>query len=169
MFKIIFALVAVLALAYFGLTFNGYQINTKNISYYLPSKQASSMVEIEFTNGTLFKGEIIEESESFLRVNVEGAVTSFPKSQIKTTRTVGGNFFAQYMETLRRENKIHPLISRKKGMSSAESMDKSGTSFLKTITQVDKLEQMEKLKKDIKGFQDKAESRNKQVEDLITI
>jgi len=54
-------------------------------------------------------------------------------------------------------------------MSSAESMDKSGTSFLKTITQVDKLEQMEKLKKDIKGFQDKAESRNKQVEDLITI
>lgn len=169
MFKIIFVLIAVLALAYFGLTFSGYQINAKNISYYLPSKSASSAAEIEFTNGTLLKGEIIEESEGFLRVNIEGAVTSFPKSQIKTTRAAGGNFFAQYLETLRRENKIHPLISRKKGMSAADSMDKSGTGFLKTITQVDKLEQMEKLKKDIKGFQDKAESRNKQVDDLITI
>lgn len=169
MFKLIFALVAVLALAYFGLTFSGYQINTKYFHYYLPSKQAGGMTEIEFTNGTLLKGEIIEENDKFLRVNIDGAVTSFPKTQIKTTRSAGGNFFAQYMETLRRENKIHPLISRKKGMSSAESMDKSSTSFLKTITQVDKLEQMEKLKKDIKGFQEKAESRNKQVEDLITI
>lgn len=164
--KFIFALIAVLALVYFGLTFNGYQINPKNFSYYLPKKSASAM-EIEFKNGTILKGEILEETESTLKVNLEGAISNFPKTQIKETRASSKNFLAEYLETLRSANKYHPLISKKKGASAAAALDKNSTGFLKTVMQVDKLEQMEKMKKDITAIQAKTEERSKQVDELM--
>ncbi len=166
MFKFLFALIAVLALVYFGLTFNGYQVNPKNITYYLP-KKSSNAVELEFKNGTLLKGEIMDETADAIRINMDGAITSFPKGQIKATRAVSKDFFSQYLETLRTENRAHPLISRKRGMSAAASLDKSSTGFLKQITQVDKLEQMEKIKKDIGKIQAVSDERTKQVNELI--
>ena len=167
MFKFLIALAAALALVYFGLTFNGYQFNPKNISYYLPQKP-SSAVELEFTNGSVIQGEILEETQDSIRVNMSGVITTFPRNQIKATHaSASKDFFTQYLQTLRTQNKSHPLISKKKGTSAAAALDKGTTSALKTLTQVDKLEQMEKLKKDIAKIQEKQDERNKQLDDIM--
>lgn len=108
--KFIFIFAILLGLAYLGLTFAGYQVNTKNIKYYA--------------------------------------------------------YQEKYFDVIKRENRIHPLISRKRGVSAAASLDKSFTDGLKTVMQADKLETFDKLKQDIKKIQGIADDRAKQVDSL---
>lgn len=72
----------------------------------------------------------------------------------------------KYLDVIKRENRIHPLISRKRGVSGAQALDKSFTSGLKTVMQADKLETFERLKKDIQKVQAIADDRAKQVDSL---
>ena len=72
-----------------------------------------------------------------------------------------------YMNMVKFQQKYHPLIAKKKGQSAAGALDNSATTTMKQILQVDKFEQFDKLKKDIKVIQAKADERNKQVEDIM--
>ncbi len=79
------------------------------------------------------------------------------------------NAFQQYLEQLKFNNKYHPLIVRKKGISAAESMDKSTTNGLKTLIQADKLDQFEKVKKQVQEISDKADSREKIIQEAESV
>lgn len=166
MFKFIIALAAVLALACFGLTFYGYQVTPQNIVYYLPRKSGAS--EIVFKNGVSMQGEIISETAEVIRINADGVISDFPRSQIQETRSAGKGLIEDYMKRVRSANRSHPLISKKKGVSAAARADKGTNETLKTLMQADKLEQMEKLKKSVSALQEKADERGKQIESLMT-
>ena len=118
MFKFLFTVVLILAAAYFGLTFKGYQFHPENLSYYMPEKAED-----------------------------------------------GQNMFTQYIEKVKSENDTHPLMDRKKGPSGADSFDKSTTNLLKTALQVDKFDQMEKMKNKIDEVKIEADKRNKIIEE----
>ena len=83
------------------------------------------------------------------------------------TQGEGGvkNAALQYLDQVKFNNKNHPLIVRKKGVSGAESLDNSSTKVLRGLLQADKFDQMEKMKKQIKEISEKADSRNKIVEE----
>lgn len=79
------------------------------------------------------------------------------------------NALTQYLDSVKYQNKIHPLIAKKKGASAADSLDKSSTGLLKQLTQADKFEQFERVKKQIKEVSDKANERDaivKQAENI---
>lgn len=114
-------IVAVLALAYFGLGFAGYRVAPENIHYYLPAKTDSEIKQ---------------------------------------------NQFARYFDNVKFQNKVHPLIVRKRGVSGAEAMDQSSTKVLKDLLQVDKFNQLEKVKTQIKEISAKANERDKALETM---
>lgn len=169
MFKFLFALIAVLALAYFGLTFAGYKFHPENLSYYMPEKAEGSMYEIEFESGRTVKAEVLGETGGSLRVKLEGAISNVPTSLIKSKKHVAGDFAGQYLKNVQNQMKIHPLIDKGNGSSAAAKLDQGSTNFLKTIAQVDKIEQMEKMKKQIDEVKAESEKRNQLIEEMGTV
>lgn len=122
MIKFLSSAIMLLAAAYFGMGFMGYEIHAKNLSYYMPSTAPSSD---------------------------------------------GSNALSVYMDTVKYQNKLHPLISKKKGNSAAGKTDQSITDTMKAVMQVDKIQQFEKLKKDIDAIKTQANDRNKEVESIM--
>lgn len=169
MFKFLFGFIVVLVLACFGLIFTGFQFHPENFSYYLPQAGGSSIYEIEFASGRTVQAEVLGETEDSIRVNLEGAVSNVSKSLIKSKKPVGGNFIAGYVDTVTKEMKDHPLISKRDGNSPASGFDKGTTDFIKAVAQVDKIEQMEKMKKQIDEVKAESEKRNKLVEEMGTV
>jgi hypothetical protein len=164
MIKFLMTFIVLAALVYFGLPFLGYQVNPQNISYYMPNKTAAPSYEIEFKNGTTLKGELIEETPDSVKIDINGAITTFSKLQIQTTRAIKQDMVVQYIETVKLQNKIHPLISKKKGTSGAAALDEGAANGLKQLLQVDKFNQFDKVKQQIKEISAKADERNKQIE-----
>lgn len=91
---------------------------------------------------------------------------TFMGYQVNTGNIVHYKPESNYFEKIKLENKAHPLISKKAGVSGAASLDKSVLDALKTVTQADKFELMERVKKDITKIQGVATERAKQVDNL---
>ncbi len=73
------------------------------------------------------------------------------------------NALEQYLDTVKFQNKIHPLITKKKPGTGDDAV----TSTMKSLLQVDKFDQMKKLKSDINAIQAKADERGKQIDDIM--
>lgn len=125
MIKFIFGIVLVVGLVVFGLRFSGYQFYPENLHHYLQIREKTPSFEIEFTNGTVLKGEKLGETPESIRLNVDGAVTDFSKLQIKSTRAVvGGNAVSRFIENAELQHKIHPLFSKDSKKTLQASFDR---------------------------------------------
>ncbi len=82
-----------------------------------------------------------------------------------TSADSGGNLLTQTMDNFKSQNKTHPLISRKQSGSAAESLDKSSTNVLRQLTQADKVDQLARVKEQIKAIQAKAADRDRIIQD----
>ncbi len=73
----------------------------------------------------------------------------------------------RYLDVVKMQNRIHPLIVRKNGPSIAQSLDKSLDGAVKQVLQADKFETLNNLKKDINKIQGVSDERAKQVDALL--
>lgn len=167
MFKFIFSFIFVLVIAYFGLIFAGFQFHPENVSYYLPKADGGGTYEIEFASGRTVTAQVISESDTSIRLSLEGTISDVSKSLIKSKKKAGGNPVADLIENAQKEWEEHPLVDRRDGDSPATGFDKGATDVIKAIAQVDKIEQMEKMKKQIDEVKAEQDKRNKLVEEMM--
>lgn len=112
-------------------------------------------------------GKMVKETAESIQMNVNGSISNLPKSQIKSTKEIKTDLVSGAIENIKHEHRRHPLITKGK-QSAAGSLDKSSTGLLKTLSGMDKLEQMEKMKKKIEDISKVQDERNKQAEELMT-
>ncbi len=167
MIKFIIALIVIAGLAIGGLMFFGYEFHPENFKYYLPKKASDTVYQIEFNNGRTMTGKMVKETAESIQMNVNGSISNLPKSQIKSTKEIKTDLVSGAIENIKHEHRRHPLITKGK-QSAAGSLDKSSTGLLKTLSGMDKLEQMEKMKKKIEDISKVQDERNKQAEELMT-
>lgn len=168
MIKWMIALIVIVGLAIGGLMFFGYEFHPENFKYYLPEKSSASVYKIEFNNGRTMMGKIMKETDDSIQVNVNGSISNLPKAQIKSTKEIKTDMVSGAFENIKRQHRLHPLITKGK-QSAAGSLDKSSTGLLKTLSGMDKLEQMEKMKEKIADISKIQDERNKQAESLMTL
>lgn len=73
----------------------------------------------------------------------------------------------KYLDVIKKENKKHPLLTKKKGASAADSLGKTLDESLDTVMQKDKFETLDKLKKDVSKIQGISDDRQKQLDQLM--
>lgn len=86
--------------------------------------------------------------------------------QVNPQNIVHYKFEKDYCALVKKQNRIHPLISKKNGAAPATAFDKALTGVVRTVTQADKFETFDRLKKDIKKVQGISEDRAKIVDSL---
>lgn len=113
MLKFIFTVVLIVAIGVGGLMAAGYRFHSENIPHYMKFESTNTEHEVTFTNGSVMTGVIEAETESAIRFNIDGAVTEFSKSGIKSIRTqTGDNALINFINNAQKQNKIHPLMTK---------------------------------------------------------
>lgn len=104
--------------------FAKYEVHAQNLSYYFTVETGKAAYEFQFHNGKQFRAALEEETADAVKVNMDGAVMTFSKAEIKEMKPAsGGNFLFDFFENAQKQSKTHPLVTARKKNAIMESFD----------------------------------------------
>lgn len=92
---------------------SGYRIHAENLPYYFKVDTSGAKQEITLSDGATVTGEV-EDLGDVVRVNSEGIVMSYKKSQIASMKSAAAPDFISMMKSNYEKNKkLHPLLTKR--------------------------------------------------------
>lgn len=94
---------------------DGYRVHPENLHYYLKIDVGNTRKEVQLADGNLVTGVLEEDAADYIKLNQEGMINIYRKSQIVTMKSTAAPDFVSLMrrnyETYKKE---HPLWTHKK-------------------------------------------------------
>lgn len=107
---LILALILIMGWAWFS----GYRIHPENFSYYIKVDVSNAKQEIKLTDDSSVTGTIEEDAADYIKLNSNGLITDYKKTQIQSMKSVAAPDFLMMMKRnyeLNRE--LHPFLTHR--------------------------------------------------------
>ncbi len=104
--------------------FSGYRVHPENVPYYIKVDVGNSKQELTLTDGSAVTGIIEEDAADFIKLNVDGVVTTFKKSQVRTMKSVAApDFLTLLKKNYDLHHSEHPLLTHRKEDTATAKFD----------------------------------------------
>ena len=108
-------LILVLVLVLAGGWCSGYRIHPENISYYTAFDSKHARSDVKLRSGGMVSGVIEEETDDALKLNMDGAITTFKREEVESVKTQAApDMIAALKKNYEDNRERHPLLSHRK-------------------------------------------------------
>ncbi len=109
--KIILILALVLGVGWAS----GYRVYPENLPYYFKFEDSSKKSEVRLVNGSVLTGILEEDSEREIKLNTDGVVMTYRKSEIESMKTgLPPDFVSMLQKNYEANQELHPLFTHRK-------------------------------------------------------
>ena len=94
---------------------SGYRLHPENLSYYVKVDVSNAQQELKLTNGTSVTGILEEDSDEYIKLNSDGLIENYKKTQIESMKSVAAPDFLTLMKKNYEAHHLdHPLLTQRK-------------------------------------------------------
>lgn len=124
MVKFIVSLFLIAGLVFSALVFMGYEFHLENIKHYMPgTSSGEKSVTLVLTDGRTLQGELVQEDPFVIELRLDGAVRRISKTQIQSSKETEPNVFVDFIENVKHQHQVNPLIAKVKEEQAAHSYE----------------------------------------------